>query len=363
MVGLIERLISNQGVSEPKDGRVFYLDFGDGNQSYGRLLNAIASQNIRQELNNLINETQPVLGSLSDLPLQVLKLRAAALVLRDLTEQGWIAMVKDDLIYVYPKTAQPFDSKVEAKASSRASGQYARQDQLQDTSVRNFINALELPSRGSSHQPITNLIADGRTLREQLEPIAQLPKKERAERLGQVIQPYLQLVEHDKRCEHTNIKLADIWRYFRFYWSLPQNSSPGRNLFFLVRDAGQPHHPVMAIAALGNVVMQLTCRDRILGWTPTGFMELIRKSINLAINQLKIRSTKTGSTAFILTPLDSTLRVIFLRDIPIFSYFFHAKSFICSPFTVISHFRYVNNFTLSRSYKAITSINLLHFSI
>jgi len=218
---------------------------------------------------------------------------------------------------------------------------------------------LELPSRGSSHQPITNLIADGRTLREQLEPIAQLPKEERAERLGQVIQPYLQLVEHDKRCEHTNIKLADIWRYFRFYWSLPQNSSPGRNLFFLVRDAGQPHHPVMAIAALGNVVMQLTCRDRILGWTPTGFMELIRKSINC----LPIGSAKTSNAAFVLTFFACVVRVICLRDIPIFSDFLHAKSFICSPFTVISHFCNVNNLTLSSPHKAIPSINFRHCSI
>ena len=49
----------------------------------------------------------------------------------------------------------------------------------------------------------------------------------------------LQLVEADKRCELTGVKLADIWRYFRFTWSLPYNTSPGRNLYFLIRDAGQ----------------------------------------------------------------------------------------------------------------------------
>ena len=49
---------------------------------------------------------------------------------------------------------------------------------------------------------------------------------------------------------------------------------PGRNLFYLIRDAAQPHHPVMAITALGNAVMQLTTRDTWLGWTLEGLQAL-----------------------------------------------------------------------------------------
>lgn len=291
MTGVVENP-SRTTVSIPflRDGRVFYPIFEDGGESYSRLIEAVQHEFPVDELQHLaerlVKENEGLTERFSSRvapktlrtpQIRYLKLRAAALLLRDLVQQGWIVQVEHGQITLYSPTAQKEVDPTVAKDIARRIGLFAKEDQLKDPTVRRFISTLESPGRGSAAIPITNLIADGRTLRAQLEPIARLPKAERGEALSQVIRPYLQLVEPDKRCELTGIKYADIWRYFRFNWSFPFNSSPGRNLFFLIRDAGQPYHPVMAIAALGNTVMQLTCRDRLLGWLPDGFVDLVEK--------------------------------------------------------------------------------------
>jgi hypothetical protein len=83
----------------------------------------------------------------------------------------------------------------------------------------------------------------------------------------------------DERDQFTNIRLSDVWRYFRHSWVTRYRSSPGRNLYYLVRDSAQPNHSVMGIAALGNTVMQLTTRDRALRWTIEGLIDLINRGI------------------------------------------------------------------------------------
>jgi Domain of unknown function (DUF4338) len=280
----------SQAIPFMHDGRIFYPLFEDGGESYAGLIKAVQHEFPAEKLQHLAEKlareseglmecrSQKIAPQTLRAPqLRFLKLRAAALLLRDLIQQGWIVQVEHGQITLYSPTAQKEEDPTLAKEIARRIGLFAKEDQLKDPTVRRFITTLESPGRGSAAIPITSLIADGRTLREQLEPIVHLPKEERGSALSQIIKPYLQLVEADKRCELTGIKYADIWRYFRFNWSFPFNSSPGRNLFFLVRDGGQPYHPVMAIAALGNTVMQLTCRNRLIGWLPDGFMSLVEK--------------------------------------------------------------------------------------
>ncbi|MEJ7658884.1 MAG: Druantia anti-phage system protein DruA [Hymenobacter sp.] len=83
--------------------------------------------------------------------------------------------------------------------------------------------------------------------------------------LAEVVQPYLQLAT-ERVDEHTGLRLLDIWRYCRHTWSLPYHSQPGRRMFYLVRDRARPRHPVMGIAALGSAVVQISLRDRAIGW-------------------------------------------------------------------------------------------------
>lgn len=198
--------------------------------------------------------------------------RAAALILRDLTKMGWLVCVDRGQIYIRPHEARE-EGGQPPKDAIRRQLVFARDDQLSEDSTRRFIHMVERPSRFSSCLPITHLIADGRRLVEQLLPVTNMPRDSRADALRDVCQPYLQLAT-EERDEHTNIRLIDIWRYFRHTWVSRYRSMPGRNLFYLIRDAAQPHHPVMAITALGNAVMQLTTRDAWLGWTLDGLQSL-----------------------------------------------------------------------------------------
>ena len=69
------------------------------------------------------------------------------------------------------------------------------------------------------------------------------------------IKPELQVIEPGARDETTGVLLQDVWRYARHFWSIPYQSTPGRNLFYLVRDAALPERPLIGIAALGNPVL------------------------------------------------------------------------------------------------------------
>ncbi len=202
-----------------------------------------------------------------------LRMRAAALLICDLVSIGYEVRSDSTWIYVRPPTAQAAGGPT--KDAIRRNLEFGRNDQLSETATRRFILGLERPARGAGRSPITDLIADGRRLAGQL---ALAQEHERAERPGiliEICRPYLQLVEPGLRDEYTNLRLSDIWRYFRHMWATRYRSTPGRNLYYLVRDAAQASHPIIAIAALGNAVMQLRCRDDALGWTVDGLRRLI----------------------------------------------------------------------------------------
>lgn len=52
---------------------------------------------------------------------------------------------------------------------------------------------------------------------------------------------------------------------------------PGRNLFYLVRDAAQECHPIIGIFALGNSVLNLTVRDDEIGWTVEAIAKKLKR--------------------------------------------------------------------------------------
>jgi Domain of unknown function (DUF4338) len=84
------------------------------------------------------------------------------------------------------------------------------------------------------------------------------------------VQPELQLIEPGARDETTGLLLQDVWRYARHFWSIPYQSTPGRNLFYLIRDAALPERPLIGIGALGNPVLGLAKRDDHFGWSANG---------------------------------------------------------------------------------------------
>ena len=150
--------------------------------------------------------------------------------------------------------------------------------QFSDPNVHKFIRRMERPPSSSKQTSIRQLIATGNELQGRLHAARDLPPDDPAQgdmlRLG--IQPYLQLVDGTTRDDYTGIRLSDIWRYFRYTWSIPQTPIPGRNLRYLIRDAAHEAHAIIGIAALNNCAVQVVPRDRAIGWSVPGLSDALK---------------------------------------------------------------------------------------
>lgn len=182
---------------------------------------------------------------------------AALKVLRDLVAQGWTIVRDNDGMLLAPPVAAlgAADDPSVAKGGLRASFSFARRAHLAVPSTARFVEGME-------RKGIDRLMADGPELAARLGAGASggVP-------LDEAVRPFLQPVDSTSRDEATGLRLMDVWRYMRLHWSIPYQSTPGRNLYYLVRDDAGPDRPVIGIAALGNAVLGLTARDEALGLT------------------------------------------------------------------------------------------------
>lgn len=205
---------------------------------------------IRKEMMVMMDEEESV---------DQLKYIAALSVLIDLSQQGWIFDIEDAKLVLKMETDNVDDKKM---LRYRLSAE--RNAQFKTDSVASFIRRMESEKEyNDGIVSIKSLIGDSQLL------LRRINNHEK------VCDPYIQLVTND-RDEYTGYKLFDIWRYFRYTWSIPYKTMPGRNLYYLVRDRLQPCHPVIGIFALGNSVLNLTVRDDDIGWT----VEAIRKNMS-----------------------------------------------------------------------------------
>lgn len=167
--------------------------------------------------------------------------------------------------------AKSAEAVKESKESVRKELSPALRQQFADPLVQEFIRSMEEPSKGSRRHSILKLVADGAEVASRLQEAMALDGEEREDCLESAIQPYLQLVPGEEdgavQDEFTKISLGDIWRYFRYTWAIPQTAIPGRQMFYLVRDAAHPCHAVMGIAALSNTSLVSPIRDNAIGWT------------------------------------------------------------------------------------------------
>ncbi len=210
-------------------------------------------------------------------PRQQAMYQAVWLLLRDLLRIGWLPRWNEETATLEVAPPQPY-KKPCSQSDIHAHKQGRRQMMAHERHTRlidaaDFIRRMEAPPRGV---PITALIADGTQLAADLQAVVQLHNEERSQSLRQLVHPYLQLVEEGVRCQHTGFLLGDIWRYFRLTWASPAYNTPGRSLFYLVRDAARPNHPVMGIASLENSPIFIGDRDDYLGWTPDAFIRSLQ---------------------------------------------------------------------------------------
>ncbi len=241
-------------------------------------------QRISEELNQLYENEINWIKNNQCLNGSQIAYEAAARVLIDLARLSWkIRLNGYNITLDSPATRKikktDSFSTIDYKNAVRNELKPLCEAQFLNKSVISFIQRLEHPRKGSKTKSILNLIADGRELYNRLRPALEANGDHRIELLEEAVQPYLQLVpmedEPGGKDEFTGISLGEIWRYFRYSWSIPQYSIPGRQLLYLIRDAAHPYHAVMGIAALNNSAMQVKQRDSYIGWNLDSFCSRI----------------------------------------------------------------------------------------
>ncbi|MBI3304250.1 MAG: hypothetical protein HYZ72_19470 [Deltaproteobacteria bacterium] len=173
----------------------------------------------------------------------------------DLITQGWrIISTEPSLVLEFERSASPAAEKERIRRGHLID----RDTQLREPAVSAFIKGMErrrLTPRG--WHSIFSLMRDGQDLAHQLAEVRAIEYPEmKIEQIARVIQPYLQFVDPEGVCEHTGLRLSDVWRYFRHTWVNSYKSNPGRSMMILVRDAAAPYHPIIGIACLGSSVVQ-----------------------------------------------------------------------------------------------------------
>ncbi|WP_338555576.1 Druantia anti-phage system protein DruA [Paenibacillus sp. KS-LC4] len=206
--------------------------------------------------------------------LDSIKLRSILLLLRDLFLQGWDLKIENKIVSIqHPETPE----NIEKKQWLRESLFYERNKQLESDSFKKFILRMERQKKYKGKVV---------TIKSLTAPVIQLLSTIQ-EQKADAIRPYLQIIQNKTdRDEHTGYRLLDIWRYFRLTWTLPHKSTPGRNIFVLVRDSAQDYHPVIGIAALGSSIVQITCRDNEIGWTIESLRERLQNMDELTAQQV-----------------------------------------------------------------------------
>lgn len=220
------------------------------------------------------NEFQRLNNNIEDNNLEAKKYLAALSVLIDLSVQGWVFDFHEDSLYLKME-----NDSIDDKEKIRYRLSAERNAQFKSESVERFIRYMEA-ERVYNGVPVSvrNLIGDKNTL---IDAIREN---------HQICAPYVQMVTN-ARDTYTGFKLSDIWRYFRYTWSIPYKTMPGRNIYYLVRDSIQPFHPIIGIFALGNSVLNLTVRDDDIGWT----VEAIKKEMSQRVHTEYCEQTVSGT--------------------------------------------------------------------
>jgi Domain of unknown function (DUF4338) len=251
------------------------------------ILDQLPSQRVSL-LEDVLNENIQLVNN-HDNPIECLKFLSAISILRDLLSQGWrIKKNKNSLFELAPPKLGQNDNKLYLRKQL----QCERNAQLKTKSIEKFIKRMEKKKTFNGKEiSIRALIGDSQLLYEKVRNLVN--EKDMAKRLEaskDLVSPYIQLVT-DERCPHTGYRLRDIWRYFRYTWSIPYKSTPGRNMFYLIRDSSQPFHPIVGIIALGNTVLHLTKRDDYIGWT----LEAIKKNLKKRVKIEKYEEMLKGN--------------------------------------------------------------------
>lgn len=174
---------------------------------------------------------------------------------------------------------------VASKAALRDELKPAVQEQFTQPSVQDFLKRMETNARGKLS--VLTLIAEGTELQQRLLPARRLSGPARVDALRLAIRPYLQRAT-EVPDEITGQSLREVWRYFRYQWSIPQVAVPGRQLLYLVRDAAHPKHPVIGIASLNNCALEMgEARETYIGWHRRALMKRFATAVETGMSAIE----------------------------------------------------------------------------
>ncbi|MDX8450801.1 Druantia anti-phage system protein DruA [Mesorhizobium captivum] len=217
--------------------------------------------------------------SASQLGKKALAYEACVRILTDLARLRWRIIAQGyGFALENPKEltgGRPTEEVVASKQTLRSELRPVVDEQRRNPAVIDFISKMEGEDR-LGRQSVKLLMAKGDELAQRLGPARSSTGEDRLAALREAIKPYLQ--EADEQLDPTTgRRLREIWRYFRYSWSIPQVPTPGRQLLYLIRDAGHEAHPVIGIASLNNTPLEMgEKRESFIGWHLTALVERFR---------------------------------------------------------------------------------------
>ena len=201
-----------------------------------------------------------------------LRFKLTSRVFVDLLNSGWqISLSRKGFLINNGRQNYNFANRDEEKAAQRKSHLNSRNKVIGSKPVQAFIKSMETKRDFKSHKySILDLIDDGADLNNALK----LCKVERQSFETVIKTEIVPIFPEDKtrfsnkakRCNITNLKYKDIWRYFRLTWATEYTSRPAREFGFLIRNAARKNKPIMGIAMLSSSAIGHTIRDKMIGW-------------------------------------------------------------------------------------------------
>jgi hypothetical protein len=225
------------------------------------------------------------------------KYRAVWLLLRDLVHASWSACYRSGVLELSMPRSESIHGESVQRTKDRLRN-WLRESRLERLQTfEKFIRQME--SESSTKHSVLQLVADGSELANRLKTCTDI---------HEVVKPRLQLVEENVRDGITNLRLQDIWRYFRLTWATPSETTPGRTMQYLIRDEAHPNHPIMGIISLENCAVQITDRDVEIGWNAPEFIETLKQGSS---------SNARASFLYLLQCVEDGVAGINFEDLPI----------------------------------------------
>jgi|TARA_B110001450_G_C17656858_1_gene495632 hypothetical protein len=200
-------------------------------------------------------------------------------LMADLIAGGWnINLGLEGFSISKPEYNKTFsgDDVNKIKDKMRSVQQINRDKQVHSIEIQRFIARMERPKTvGNEQKSILDLIDNGKELSEIFKDIAPLEEEKKISLLKKIINPEIVVCypddplfkEEEHNCPYTGLRLADIWKYFRFTWSTEYKSVPGKSFPILIRNAARPNKPIIGIAMLRSAALGDEAREDAIGWT------------------------------------------------------------------------------------------------